>query len=51
MLSFYFKIPFPEELEDEVWIEKYRQIEWLAEMGHLGISKEKETKITNAINR
>ncbi len=31
MLSLYFNIPFPEELDDDVWIEKYRQIEWLAD--------------------
>jgi hypothetical protein len=37
LVSFYFHIPFPEKLPDEVWIEKYRQIEWLAKKGMLGI--------------
>nr|DAY40929.1 MAG TPA: hypothetical protein [Caudoviricetes sp.] len=32
----YFHIPFPEELTDEVWAEKVRQIEWLARKGLLG---------------
>lgn len=36
-LSYYFHIPFPEELPDEVWIEKWRQIEWLSEKGLLGV--------------
>jgi hypothetical protein len=37
MMSLYFRIPFPEELEDDVWMEKWRQIEWLADRGLLGI--------------
>jgi hypothetical protein len=30
-------IPFPEELDDEKWMEKYRQVEWLADKGLLGV--------------
>ncbi|MBQ3658003.1 MAG: hypothetical protein II956_14375 [Bacteroidales bacterium] len=36
LISLYFHIPFPEKLDDEVWIEKFRQIEWLADKGLLG---------------
>lgn len=36
LISFYFHIPFPEELEDEVWFEKWKQIQWLADKGILG---------------
>jgi hypothetical protein len=36
-MSFYFHIPFPEELDDQTWMEKYRQIEWLAKKGILGV--------------
>jgi hypothetical protein len=36
-MSLYFKIPFPEELPDDVWAEKYRQLEWLAEKKMLGV--------------
>jgi len=35
-MSLYFHIPFPENLADEVWMEKFRQIEWLADKGLLG---------------
>lgn len=42
-MSLFFHIPFPEELDDETWMEKNRQIEWLAEKGMLGIK-------TNGIN-
>jgi len=37
LMSLYFHIPFPEELDDDRWGEKYRQLEWLAEKGLLGI--------------
>jgi len=37
LLSLFFHIPFPEDLEDEVWAEKLRQLEWLADKGLLGI--------------
>ena len=36
LISLYFHIPYPEDLADEVWIEKFRQIEWLADKGLLG---------------
>ncbi|MCT4640384.1 MAG: hypothetical protein N4A72_21990 [Bacteroidales bacterium] len=43
-MSYHFKIPFPEELPDDVWFEKWRQIEWLADQGILG-AKETETNV------
>ena len=36
-MSFYFKIPFPEQLSDEVWAEKWHQILWLADNKLLSI--------------
>jgi len=36
-MSFYFHIPFPEDLPDDVWMEKVRQIQWLSKKGMLGI--------------
>ncbi|WP_256380360.1 hypothetical protein [Flammeovirga sp. OC4] len=41
MISYFFKIPFPEQLPDEVYWEKAKQIQWLAEKGVLGIELEK----------
>jgi hypothetical protein len=32
-------IPFPEQLDDDTWLEKYRQYQWLLEAGHLPIKK------------
>ena len=37
MISLYFSIPFPEDLPDDVWYEKMRQIEWLSEKGLIGV--------------
>lgn len=42
MISLFFHIPFPEELEDELWIEKVKQIEWLSDQGMLGIKREQQ---------
>jgi len=39
LISYFLSVPFPEELDDDTWMEKYRQIEWLAETGLLGIKK------------
>jgi hypothetical protein len=39
MISLYFHIPFPEELPDNIFFEKVRQIEWLSKKGMLGIKK------------
>jgi hypothetical protein len=39
LISLYFHIPFPELLDDETWIEKFRQIEWLADKGLLGAKR------------
>lgn len=38
-MSLYFNIPFPEQLPDDIWFEKMRQIEWLAEKKLLGKSQ------------
>lgn len=35
-MSLYFHIPFPERLSDDIWMEKFRQIQWLADKGLLG---------------
>jgi len=32
-------IPFPEQLSDEVWAEKWEQLKWLAEKGLLSNKK------------
>ncbi|MBP5503368.1 MAG: hypothetical protein II939_01020 [Bacteroidales bacterium] len=42
-MSLYFHIPFPENLPDGVWVEKFRQIEWLADKGLLG-AKQPQTE-------
>jgi len=39
MISYFLNIPFPENLDDDTWMEKFRQVEWLSEMGILGIKK------------
>ncbi len=31
LLSGHFSIPFPEQLSDELWVEKYRQVLWFLE--------------------
>ncbi|MDZ4147873.1 MAG: hypothetical protein U1C58_06285 [Flavobacteriaceae bacterium] len=33
MISFVLHIPFPEELPDELWAEKWAQVQWLIEKG------------------
>lgn len=40
LMSLYFHISFPENLPDEVWAEKMRQLEWLARKGLLGVKVE-----------
>lgn len=37
LMSLYFHIPYPEELTDEQWAERVRQIEWLGREGLLGV--------------
>jgi hypothetical protein len=37
MISFFLHIPFPERLDDDTWMEKVRQIQWLSEKGLLGV--------------
>lgn len=29
-------IPFPEELNDEIWAEKWSQLQWLTDKGIIG---------------
>ncbi|MEI7487050.1 MAG: hypothetical protein WCJ72_06500 [Chryseobacterium sp.] len=41
LMSYFLHIPFPEELEDELWAEKWAQIGWLAENGFLGLKVNK----------
>jgi hypothetical protein len=36
LMSFFLHIPFPEDMDDDTWMEKWRQIEWLSEKGLLG---------------
>jgi hypothetical protein len=43
MISRYLHIPFPEQLDDDTWCEKFRQVEWLLEAGHL-LVKKKDSK-------
>ncbi|WP_148335580.1 hypothetical protein [Bacteroides neonati] len=49
LMSFYFHIPFPEQLPDEVWAEKMRQIEWLSTKGMLGVKVEKQAIQTTRV--
>jgi len=41
-LSHFMHIPFPEDLEDDVWLEKYRQFQWLLETNRLPITIKKD---------
>lgn len=34
----YLGIPFPEQLDDDVWIEKYKQLKWLYSNGLININ-------------
>jgi len=40
-LSHFMHIPFPEDLPDDVWAEKYRQFQWLVENNYLPLKMEK----------
>ncbi|KXX70778.1 hypothetical protein AVL50_07160 [Flammeovirga sp. SJP92] len=42
MLSYFFKIPFPERLPEEDYWEKVQQLEWLSQKGILGVEYKKE---------
>ncbi|MFL0063440.1 hypothetical protein [Tenacibaculum maritimum] len=39
LISHYLHIPFPENLDDDIWAMKWAQINWLADQGLLGIKK------------
>ena len=41
LISYYLHIPFPEDLENEVWAEKWAQIKWLTDKGIIGSEKSK----------
>lgn len=38
LMSMYLGIPFPEQLDDDVWIEKYKQLKWLYSNGLININ-------------
>lgn len=40
-MSFYLGIPFPEQLDDDVWVMKLAQITWLGEQGLLNVKMNK----------
>lgn len=42
LISFFLHIPFPEQLDDDVWAMKWAQIGWLAEKGFLGVKGNKQ---------
>lgn len=44
MLSGLMSIPFPEELDDDTWVEKWRQLEFLIESGLLAPLIKKDKK-------
>jgi hypothetical protein len=39
LIKYHFKIPHPERLSDDEWIENVRQLEWLADKEILGPKK------------
>ncbi|GAB6121654.1 hypothetical protein JCM30204_28030 [Dysgonomonas termitidis] len=41
LIAYFFKIQFPEELTDEQWAERVKQLEWLAKRGILGMQHKK----------
>lgn len=42
LLTHFMHIPFPEQLDDDTWLEKYRQYEWLLETNRLPIQLKKD---------
>jgi len=40
-MKWFFKIPFPEKLSDDDWMENVRQLEFLADSGLLGVKEKK----------
>jgi hypothetical protein len=40
-MSHFLHIPFPEQLDDETWANKWAQLNWLAEQGILGAKNKK----------
>lgn len=47
MMSCHMHIPFPELLDDETWIRKARQLEWLMENNHLPVKLNNGKKDSN----
>ncbi|MDT8346657.1 MAG: hypothetical protein RQ756_02550 [Flavobacteriaceae bacterium] len=33
LISYVLHIPFPERLKDDVWVEKWAQVQWLIDKG------------------
>lgn len=42
MITHYLHIPFPEDLDDEVWMEKWMQVLWLFEKGMLNVKPKQD---------
>ena len=42
LLTHFMHIPFPELLDDDTWLEKYRQYEWLLETNRLPIQLKRD---------
>lgn len=42
MISHYLHIPFPEQLADDVWINKWAQLKWLIKKGLISPKNEQE---------
>ncbi|MFL0089686.1 hypothetical protein [Tenacibaculum maritimum] len=40
LISHFLHIPFPENLPDDVWAQKFAQVMWLADQGILSVKKE-----------
>lgn len=47
MMSRYMSIPFPEQLDDDTWMMKYRQLQWLLDNGHLPVKLTKDAPKNN----
>ncbi|MGB1294862.1 MAG: hypothetical protein ACPG6V_05230 [Flavobacteriales bacterium] len=42
LISHFLHIPFPEELSDTVWSEKWAQVNFLIDKGIVGVKKEEK---------
>ncbi len=39
LISHFLHIPFPEQLSDDVWAQKWAQVNWLADQGILNVKR------------